>query len=90
MASQSITMMLVSLGLFILNIAVIMGSRLNIIEYNKYLLLQQSKYQAVQIETVYSILGIKMAAMEEDAFTSWSKQYDNYLKKYRYNKYFYK
>lgn len=84
MGSQSTVMMSVAMLLFLLNIAVIMSSRMNIIEYNKYLIVQQSKYQSVQIETVYSILGVKMSAIEDDVFKEWHLRYDNYLKKYKY------
>ncbi|HEY9063008.1 MAG TPA: peptidase domain-containing ABC transporter [Pseudobacteroides sp.] len=84
MANQSIVLTFVSVILFLVNLILIAISQPYVAEYSKYLITEQGKVQGVQIESVFSILGIKMSAIENDVFKTWNSKYQTYLNKYSY------
>lgn len=85
MFSSSFFLGAIASTLFIVNIIVVSLTQSTIIENNRSLITTQSKVQGVQVETVYSILGVKMCAIEDEMLDNWKLKYNNYYNKYCYN-----
>lgn len=73
----------VALAIFLLNGLFIMMTRSKVLELNQSEIAENSKLQTIQVESIYSILGIKLAALEEDIKLSWNKQFQRVLKTYQ-------
>lgn len=70
--------------LLALNIIIVSSTRSVLIDNSRSITSSQSKVQGIQLETVYSMLGVKMSAIEEDIFTTWNKAFDKYYEKSLY------
>ena len=68
--------------LFTINIIVVALTRSSISENSRSFVTSQSKVQGVQVETVYSILGIKMCSIEDDIISNWKSAYSKYYNQY--------
>lgn len=79
---KSKTLAIAASILFILNIIVIIISKSYIEEYNNYQLMEQSHLQGVQVEAIYSILGIKMTGVENFIFENWKVKYNRYMNRF--------
>jgi ABC-type bacteriocin/lantibiotic exporter with double-glycine peptidase domain len=88
MCYQSLIMSIILLVLFIVNTSILLITKPYFIDFNKYLVFQQNKYQSVQIESIYSILGIKMSAIESDVKQRWTTRFKEYLDKFKYKEEF--
>ncbi|QHZ48131.1 peptidase domain-containing ABC transporter [Bacillus sp. NSP9.1] len=73
---------LVSL-LFIAFSAVTFSIRPKLKELNLYEILERSKIQRLQIETITGIFNIKLSGIENDIFHTWNKQLKNVIKRYK-------
>lgn len=82
MYKQSALLALIAFLIFGVNLVLVGLTQPMMFEFSKYLLAEQSKVQSVQVESIFSILGIKMSAIEDDIYENWSKKYSNYLSKY--------
>lgn len=67
--------------LLVLNIIIVSSTRSVLIDNSRSITSSQSKVQGIQLETVYSMLGVKMSAIEDDIFTTWNKAFDKYYEK---------
>lgn len=73
---------LTALLLFTLNIIVMSISKPLLADNSRSIATNQSTVQGIQMETVYSMLGVKMSAIEGDILKTWRRAYDKYIKKY--------
>ncbi|GKX68949.1 peptidase domain-containing ABC transporter [Inconstantimicrobium mannanitabidum] len=84
MVSRSIPLTVVTLILFALNGLAIIYMRPFMMEANQYEIVENSKLQTVQVETVYSILGVKTTGVEDQIFNSWNERYKKSIERYKY------
>jgi len=84
MYRQSALLAFVAFLIFVINLILVAATQPLMFEQSKYLLSEQSKVQSAQVESVFSILGIKMSAIENDVYNNWHKKYSSYLSKYSY------
>ncbi|PRR83237.1 peptidase domain-containing ABC transporter [Clostridium vincentii] len=84
MSQQSIILTLVAIGLFLITGLFILYMRPIMMEANQYEIVESTKLQSLQVETVYSILGIKTTAIEKEIYKNWENKYENAVDKYSY------
>lgn len=84
MSQKSLLLTLVSVGLFLVTSILIFCIRPIIMEANQYEIVESTKLQSVQVETVYSILGIKTTGIEDQVYNSWDDKYEKAVEKYGY------
>lgn len=82
MYHQSILLTGVATILFIINLIIVSITQPLMLEHSRYLITEQNKVQSIQVETLFSMLGIKMSATEKDIYDNWNKKYEHYLNKY--------
>jgi len=58
-------------------------SRSYIVEANQYEIVENSKLQSIQVEALYSILGVKIAGLEKRMYDQWNMKYEDVLDRYR-------
>ncbi|MDF2586972.1 MAG: apxIB [Anaerocolumna sp.] len=85
MLHQSVVLACTSIVLFIINLVMVFLVQRYVTEYSKYLIAKQGEVQGTQVEAIFSILSIKMSAIEDDVYGNWYKKYRDYINKY-YNK----
>ncbi|WP_162300584.1 peptidase domain-containing ABC transporter [Anaerosacchariphilus polymeriproducens] len=68
--------------LFVLNIVLVSLTRPILADNSRSIKISQSIVQGVQMETIYSMLGVKMSAIEKDILLTWKQAYGKYLRKY--------
>ena len=68
--------------LFLLNIIVLKISYRTLLQNSRDVLVEQSTSQSVQMESVYSILGIKMTSIENSIFNDWEQKFSKYISKF--------
>lgn len=68
--------------LFMINIIILKISYPYILQNNKASIMEQSIMQSAQMESVYSILGIKMTSIESSMYENWKKKFEKYLNTY--------
>ena len=83
MFSKSWILSFISIGILLLNLAYTVKMKKILMEMNQYSVRAETKVQSIQVETVYSIFGIKIAGMEDDIERSWDNFYDNSIKAHR-------
>ena len=69
--------------LFLLNGAFILVMREKIMETNRVQLMKDTKLEAIQTETIHSMLGIKTSGIENDIWNNWKDQYRLSMKAYK-------
>ncbi len=74
----------VSSGVFILNGLFVLLIRPSILQANQNMIIENTKLQSIQTESVYSMYGIKASGMESDVSDNWEAQYKKSMKKYKY------
>ncbi|SDB23653.1 ABC-type bacteriocin/lantibiotic exporter, contains an N-terminal double-glycine peptidase domain [Pseudobutyrivibrio sp. YE44] len=67
--------------LFVINVVFIGVTKDIIVENNRSIVASKSKVESIQMETVYAMMGIKMCAIEDDIFDTWSSAYKKYYDK---------
>lgn len=83
MSLQSIFLTIIALALFILNGFFIIYTRPYILEANQYEIVENSKLQTIQVESLYSIFGIKTAGIEEVIFQNWDSKFNDVLDRFQ-------
>lgn len=80
MISKSYTLSLVVLVIFLINIVnmIILQPKLKAITNDE--LTEKSKSQSIQLESLMSIMSIKIASIEDEIFNTWKESYKNVLK----------
>lgn len=73
----------VAFGIFLLNGLFIIMTRPRVLELNQSEIAENSKLQTIQVESIYSILGVKLAALEENIRMNWNQQFQRVLKTYK-------
>lgn len=84
MIQKSIPLTILSLGLLVGTGIFILYMRPRMMEANQYEIVESTKLQSVQVETVYSILGIKTTGIEQEVYNNWNEKYENAVDKYSY------
>ncbi len=79
---QSKVIFFVSVILFCINAFYLAWSRPLILNENRQLINKRSEVEGQQVELIYSILGIKMAGIEEDVYKNWDQKQKGYINKY--------
>ncbi|MDD7305152.1 MAG: peptidase domain-containing ABC transporter [Peptoniphilaceae bacterium] len=79
MFKQSVSICIVSISLFIINAFYLAWSRPRIINENRQLVNKRSEVEGQQVEIIYSMLGIKMAGIENYVYDNWKQKQDSYL-----------
>jgi ABC-type bacteriocin/lantibiotic exporter with double-glycine peptidase domain len=85
MYKQSALLAFVAFIIFLINLILVAATQPIMFEQSKYLLSEESKVQSTQVESVFSILGIKMSAIENDVYNNWHKKYSSYFRQILYN-----
>jgi len=67
------------------NTFIIFLTKQNLQDNSRSLVATQNELQSIQMESVYSILGVKMNAIENDIFKNWKSTYTKFMKKYIQN-----
>lgn len=83
MASKSLTLALVALGIFALISAVLLLTRTRILDALNAEMTEFSKTQGLQIEAVSSIASLRVAGVEDEFFAGWSETYERGLARMR-------
>ncbi|WP_455931436.1 peptidase domain-containing ABC transporter [Priestia aryabhattai] len=73
---------IVSSVLFAINTLIVFLTKQNLQDNSRSLVSTQNALQNIQIESVYSILGVKMNAIEKDILKGWKTTYSKFLQKY--------
>lgn len=84
MLQKSLPLTLVSIFLFSFIGMFIIYMRPKMIQANQYEIVESTKLQSIQIEAIYSILGIKTTGIEDQIYSNWSDKYNRYIDKYKY------
>ncbi|MBW9145203.1 peptidase domain-containing ABC transporter [Clostridium sp. CM028] len=84
MSQKSIQLTLVSIGLFLVTSILLFCIRPIIMQANQYEIVESTKLQSVQVEAVYSILGIKTTGIEDYVYKNWNDKYEKSVEKYSY------
>lgn len=84
MVQKSLVLTSISLVLFLLMGGFILYMRPIMMEANQYEIVESTKLQAIQVEIVYSILGIKTTGIENQMYDNWEEKYKNAVDKYSY------
>lgn len=83
MSLHSIFLTLTALGVFLINGLFIILMRKKIIEANQIQIIENTKLQSLQVETVQSIFNIKTAGIEQQFFSNWLSKYCKGMKAYQ-------
>ena len=75
MSLHSMFLTLIALGVFLINGLFIVLMRKKIIEANQIQIIENTKLQSLQVETVQSIFNIKTAGIEQQFFSNWLSKY---------------
>lgn len=84
MSMNSIHLTLVALSLFLLTGLFMLYMRPRMMEANQYEVVETTKLQSVQVEAIYSILGIKTTGIEKEVYNNWEYKYERAIDKYIY------
>lgn len=83
MLSKSVLLTCISLLFLGTNIIFILKMRTKLSEANQYAVRANTALRGIQVETVSSMFGIKIAAMEEEIVHSWDEKYTENLKTFK-------
>lgn len=83
MMSKSLVLTGIAVLTLILNVAYTVKMRKILMEMNQYAVRANTKVQGVQVETVYSIFGIKISGMDESVKKTWDQFYEESVKAHR-------
>lgn len=83
MMSKSFVLTGIALVILILNVAYTVKMRKVLMEMNQYAVRANTKVQGVQVETVYSMFGIKISGMGENVKKTWDHFYEESVKAHR-------
>lgn len=80
---KSVILTVATISIFAANGLFILIMRPRILEANQNQIIENTKLQAIQTETVYSIFGVKASGMEADVENSWNDKYHRSMRAYR-------
>ncbi len=80
---KSFLLTMVTISIFLANGLFILVMRPKILEANQNQIIENTKLQAIQTETIYSIFGVKAAGMEADVEDNWDDKYQRSMKAYK-------
>ncbi|WP_162300570.1 peptidase domain-containing ABC transporter [Anaerosacchariphilus polymeriproducens] len=80
---KSVLLTGVTIGIFVINGLFIFLMRPKILEANQNQIIENTKLQSIQSETIYSMFGIKAAGMESEIENNWSNRYRRSMKAYK-------
>ncbi|KNY28945.1 peptidase domain-containing ABC transporter [Pseudobacteroides cellulosolvens] len=80
---KSVMLTLVTMGIFLGNGLFIFVMRPRILEANQYQIIENTKLQSIQTETIYSIFGVKASGMESDVENNWNDKYQRSMRAYK-------
>ena len=83
MSIHSLLLTATAVGVFMLNGIFIIFMRKKIIEANQIQIIENTKLQSLQVETVQSIFNIKTAGIEQQFFSNWLSKYCKGMKAYQ-------
>lgn len=83
MSIHSLYLAFTAISIFALNGMFIIIMRKKIIEANQIQIIENTKLQSLQVETVQSIFNIKTAGMEQQFFTNWLNKYCKGMKAFQ-------
>lgn len=83
MSLHSVFLTLTALGVFMINGLFIVLMRKKIIGANQIQIIENTKLQSLQVETVQSIFNIKTAGIEQQFFSNWLSKYCKGMKAYQ-------
>ena len=84
MLKKSVFLTCFSLGFLIINILFTFKMREKLCEANQYAVRANTTVQGIQIETVYSMFGIKIAGMEQEILQTWDEKYKESMRLHRH------
>jgi len=76
---------IVACVLFLLNVFVVGATQSVLADNSRALTTSKSNVQSVQVEAVYSMLGVKMSGIEDDIYQSWKEMYQRYYRRFNEN-----
>lgn len=80
---KSVLLTVVTIGIFLTNGLFIFVMRPKILDANQNQIIENTKLQSIQTETIYSIFGIKAAGMESDVGSNWENRYQRSMRAYK-------
>ena len=83
MLNKSVLLTSISLLFLCANIFFITKMKAKLAEVNQYALRANTSMQSIQVETVYSMFGVKIAGMEQEILKNWDEKYEESLKMHK-------
>ncbi|MFP9131268.1 peptidase domain-containing ABC transporter [Niallia sp. BSM11] len=83
MLYQSVTLAIVVFTLFTIYFIITFFLRNYLKELNLYEVIERSKLQKIQVETISSILGIKVSSSEGEILYQWSKKLNDVIERFK-------
>ncbi|OPX45180.1 alpha-hemolysin translocation ATP-binding protein HlyB [Ruminiclostridium hungatei] len=80
---KSVILTVTTISIFAANGLFILVMRPRILEANQNQIIENTKLQAIQTETIYSIFGVKASGMEADVECNWNDKYQRSMRAYR-------
>lgn len=84
MSKKSIQLTVVSIVLFLITSILTLFIRPIMLESNQHEIVESTKLQSIQVEIIYSILGIKTTGIEDQVYKNWNQKYEKAVEKYSY------
>lgn len=83
MLNKSMILAGITTAIFVINGLFIIIMRSKIMEANQIQIVENTKLESIQTETIYSIFGIKTSGIEGDIWNSWNDKYGRSLTAYK-------
>lgn len=83
MFNKSLLLTCISLLFLCTNILFVTKMKTKLAEINQYAVRANTAMQSIQVETIYSMFGVKIAGMEKDILKNWDEKYDESLKMHK-------
>lgn len=83
MLKKSLLLFEITMVIFLANGLCILIMRNKIMEANQKQIVENTKLESIQTETIYSIFGIKTSGIEKDIWENWNDKYGRSLAAYR-------
>lgn len=83
LCNKSLLLAGITTSIFLVNGIFILFMRERIMEANQIQVVENTKLESVQTETIYSIFGIKTSGIEKDIWNNWNDRYVRSLKAYK-------
>lgn len=83
LCNKSLLLAGITTSIFLINGIFILFMRERIMEANQIQVVENTKLEAVETETIYSIFGIKTSGIETDIWNNWNERYVRSLNAYK-------